>query len=319
MKPTVLVISPAVPATVRERLASHFEVLGPVAASDLPAVLLREGARIAGILARSGDPLDRPALALLPALRVVACISAGTEGIDATALSERGIAFSTTASVLAEDVADLAIALMLMVRRRLVEADGFVRRGAWLDGPFPLGRTARGRRLGLLGFGGIGQAIARRGEAMGMAVRYCATRPKPGCPLPFLPTPRDLAADSDVLVVCCPGGPATQGLVSAEVIAALGPEGTLVNVARGEVVDEDALIAALAAGTLGGAGLDVYRNEPAVDPRLRHLPNVVLTPHVGSGTHETRAAMADHAVAALQHALLPHDPSAGATTDLRCQ
>ena len=307
MKPTVLVISPAVPAVVRERLAARFEVLGPVSASDLPALLRRDGARIVGILARGGDPLDRPAIALLPALRAVACISAGTEGIDAGALAERGIAFSTTASVLAEDVADLAIALMLMVRRRLVEADGFVRRGAWPDGSFPLGRAARGRRLGLLGFGGIGQAIARRGEAMGMHLRYCATRPKPCCPLPFLPTPRDLAADSDVLVVCCPGGPATQGLVSAEVIAALGPEGVLVNVARGEVVDEDALIAALASGRLAGAGLDVYRREPHVDARLRQAPNVVLTPHLGSGTQETRAAMADHALAALQHALVPPD------------
>lgn len=309
MRPVVLVISPAIPGVVRERLAASFEVLGPVAPGALPDTLRQHGARIEGILARAGDPLDAAALALLPSLRVVACISAGTEGIDEAALRQRGIPFSSTGAVLAEDVADLAIALMLMLRRRLVDADGFVRRGAWAEGAFPLGRAAQGRRLGLLGFGGIGQAIARRGVAMGMRPRYCATRPKAEFPFPFLSDARALAADSDVLVVCCPGGPATAGLVSADVIRALGPAGTLVNVARGEVVDEEALIAALEANAIAGAALDVFLGEPVVDARLRRLPNAVLTPHLGSATQETRAAMADHAIGALEEALLRPRPA----------
>jgi hypothetical protein len=205
MRPAVLVISPAVPVEVRERLAHRFEVLGPVAAAEVPALLCLHGARIEGILARSGDPLDRAALALLPALRVVACITAGTEGVDVAALRERSVAFATTSAVLADEVADVAIALMLMARRRLVEADGFVRRGAWTGCTLPLTPGVKGRRLGLLGFGGIGQAIAKRGAVTGMQVRYCATRPKDTCSFAFRPTPTELAADSDGLVVCCPG------------------------------------------------------------------------------------------------------------------
>jgi lactate dehydrogenase-like 2-hydroxyacid dehydrogenase len=191
-----------------------------------------------------------------------------------------------------------------MARRRLVQADAHLRSGAWAQGDFPLQRTIAGRRLGLLGVGHLGQAIAKRAEAMGVAIRYCARRRRAEWAWPFHPDPVSLAADSDMMIVCCTGGPANHGLVGTAAFRALGPEGTLVNVSRGEVLDEPALIEALESGELGSAGLDVYCNEPRPNPRFARLPNVALLPHVGSATVETRAAMANSVTVALSEALL---------------
>lgn len=223
---------------------------------------------------------------------MVVCYSAGTDNIDAAALAARRIPLTTTSPALAEDVADLAMALVVMARRRLVAADAHVRTGRWAAGStFPLGQGLQGLRLGVLGFGHIGAAVARRAAAAGMRIHYCARRPRKALELPFHADPVALARNSDVLVVACSGGQANRGLVGAEAIHALGAGGTLVNVARGDVVDEEALIRALATGALGSAGLDVFQDEPRVDPRLTAMPFVVLTPHIGSATVEGRAAM----------------------------
>ena len=231
-------------------------------------------------------------IAALPALRVVASGSAGLEGIDRAALDARGLALANVGPALAGEVADHAMALLLAGWKGLLAQHDHVRSGAWARaGDWPLGRGLSGRRLGLLGIGGIGQAVARRAGAFGLRVAYHArhARPVPWEHVPDLPA---LARASDILVVAVPGGAATRGLVSTAVLDALGPGGLLVNVARGSVVDEPALIAALEDRRLGAAALDVFASEPDPDPRLTRLPTVVLTPHTGSATQETRDAMA---------------------------
>ncbi len=214
---------------------------------------------------------------------------------------------SHTPDVLNDDVADLAIGLMLSAARQLPAADRFVRAGLWPQGPMPLARKMSGARLGIVGMGRIGQAIAQRALAFNMAVAYTARTAKPALPWAYWPTATALAERSDFLVVITPGGAATRKLIDASVLAALGRgsagHGILVNVARGSVVDEAALIDALERGVIGGAGLDVFENEPQVPERLRALPQVVLSPHIGSATGQTRQAMADLAFDNLQLAL----------------
>jgi lactate dehydrogenase-like 2-hydroxyacid dehydrogenase len=229
----------------------------------------------------------------LPRLEIIACIGVGVDRIDLPCAKARGVAVTNTPDVVTDDTADTAVALMLAVERRIVEADAFTRRGAWLQGELPFGRALRGRKLGIIGLGRIGQAIARRAEAFGIEIAYQGPRRKAEWPYRYFADPAELAAWSEILVVACPGGPATRHLVDRAVIEALGAQGTLINIARGSIVDEAALIAALQTGALGAAGLDVYADEPRVPEALRALPNVVLSPHIGSATHDTRRAMGD--------------------------
>jgi len=224
----------------------------------------------------------------------------GYDGVDVAAARERGIAVTHTPNVLNDEVADLAMALVLAVSRRLVEADRYVRTGAWAKGPMPLARKVSGARMGIVGLGRIGNAIARRAEAFGMSIAYTARAEKADAPYPYFATAEALAREVDFLVVITPGGAATRKLIDAKVLAALGKKGYLVNVARGSVVDEPALVEALRAGTIAGAGLDVFENEPNVPAELLALDNVVLTPHVGSATWQTRQAMADLSFGNLQ-------------------
>jgi hydroxypyruvate reductase len=290
-QPAILVLQP-LPDTQMERLRAAYEI------HEAPSPEVR------AVVTDGHRGLDAATIAALPGLEIVASGSAGVEGIDRAALDARGVPLVNAAPALADDVADLAVLLALAAWKRLLRGDAFVRSGEWevagtrgmgadaaREAGAPLTRTLTGRRLGLLGMGTIGQAIAPRAAAFGLEVAYHARHPRdvPWRHEPDLPA---LAAWADILVVIVPGGAATRRLVSAEVIAALGPEGVLVNVARGSVVDEAALIAALEAGRLGGAGLDVFASEPDVDARLRRLPNVVLSPHAGSATVETREAMA---------------------------
>lgn len=302
---TVLVLSSGIPAATIAALAERFDLLGPGDPDEIDALVAAHGARIRGIATTGKARLDRALLARLPALELVACYSAGLDKIDTEALAERGIPLTNSSAALADEVADLAIALTIMARRRLVAADAHVRGGTWAKAAFPLGRSVMGLRIGLLGLGHIGSAIARRAEAMGMHPRYCTRRPVAGCAYPYHGDARALAADSDVFVIACPGGPANRGLVDRSVIAALGPDATLVNIARGEIVDEPALIEALASGQLGSAGLDVFADEPNVPLALRQLDNVVLAPHLGSATVETRHAMGESVVRALERLLVP--------------
>ena len=236
----------------------------------------------------------------LPALEIISIMGVGYDGVDVAAAKARGVMVSHTPDVLNDDVADLALALMLNVARRIPQADQHVRQGRWPSGPMPLARKMSGARLGIVGMGRIGQAIAERARAFGMRIAYTARSAKPALPYAFHATPRELAAASDFLVVITPGGAATRKLIDAEVLRALGPEGYLINVARGSVVDEAALITALQQGTIAGAGLDVFENEPHVQEALRGLDNVVLAPHIGSATTQTRHAMAARAFDNLQ-------------------
>ena len=227
----------------------------------------------------------------LPALRLVACFGVGVDGVDLQHARAHGIAVTNTPEVLTEEVADFALALLLATLRQLPQADRYVREGKWLEAAFPLTGSLRGRRIGILGMGRIGQAIAHRCAAFGVPVAYHGPRPKPELAYPYHRSVLALAQACDVLIAACPGGPSTAGLVAREVLEALGPEGCLINVSRGSVVDQQALIDLLACGGLGGAGLDVFDDEPRVPQALIYAPRVVLTPHMASGSRVTRAAM----------------------------
>ncbi len=252
--------------------------------------------KVAGIVrgcvtnGHSGPPpemIDR-----MPKLEIIASASVGYDGIPVEYARTKGIPVTNTPDVLNDDVADLAIGLMIMTARRLVASDQYVRAGRWSkEGDYPLAQKASGKRVGILGMGRIGKEIGKRAEAMNNTVAYHNRNPVKDVSWKHYPDLVDLAKNSDFLIVIIPSTPQTQKIVSKAVIEALGPTGILVNVARGAVVDEDALVEALKSGKLGGAGLDVFINEPAVPEALYAMDHVVLQPHVGSATHETRRAM----------------------------
>src|SRR5258708_1147486 len=238
----------------------------------------------------SGPPpemIDR-----MPKLEIIASASVGYDGIPVEYAPSNGIPATNTPDVLNDDVADLAIALMIMAARRLVASDTYVRSGKWpAGGEYPLAQKASRKRVGILGMGRIGKEIAKRAEAMNNVIAYHSRRPAADVPYKYYADLVELAKNSDFLIVIIPSTPQTQKIVSKAVIEALGPSGILVNVARGAVVDEDALVEALKSSKLGGAGLDVFVNEPQVPEVLFGMDNVVLQPHVGSASHETRRAM----------------------------
>ena len=240
--------------------------------------------------------VDAPLLDRLPALEIVAIRGVGHDAIDLAATRARGIVVTTTPDVLTDDVADLAIALMLAVQRRIVANDRAVREGGW---QVPLARRASGRRIGIYGLGQIGKAIAARARPFARELHYTARTAKTDVEGVFHADIASLAAACDVLILAAPGGAATRHIVDASVLAALGPDGILVNIARGSLVDEPALVAALRSGAIAGAGLDVFADEPVVPDTLKAMEQVVLSPHQGSGTVVARADMAALVVANL--------------------
>lgn len=292
-KPEVLVLWPNRPkqmAILEERYRLHHLYK----AADKAAMLAEVGPRVRAIVASGEVGPDRAMIAACPKLEIVACYGVGVDAIDRVACAERGIAVTNTPDVLTEDVADMALMLLLMAMREAVRADDWVRSGRWeREGPMPVTTSPRGREVGIVGLGRIGKAIARRLEAIGMVVAgYHGRSAQPGVPYRHYPDLAALAREVDVLVLSCPGGAATRNIVNAAVLDALGPEAFLVNVARGSVVDEEALITALEERRIKGAGLDVFAHEPKVPERLRALDNVVLSPHAASATFETRDKMA---------------------------
>jgi lactate dehydrogenase-like 2-hydroxyacid dehydrogenase len=297
-KPEILVVA-KLPPFLMEPLRAAFVVHDRLHETD-PAAFAQVAPSIRAIAASGESKVPKALIDQLPALEIVSVMGVGYDGIDVAAAKARKVVVTHTPDVLNDDVADLAIALMLSVARAIPRADRFVREGRWLEGPMPLQRKMSGARLGLIGMGRIGQAIATRALAFGMSVAYTSRNARPEVPYRHFPTAAALAAESDYLVVIVPGGAATRKLVDATVLKALGTKGVLVNVARGSVVDEAALIAALQKGEIAGAGLDVFEDEPRVPQALRELDNVVLTPHVGSATGQTRQAMADLAFANLK-------------------
>ena len=272
------------PDDLRQALAQHYTLL-----DHQPAAGARPGIRLAVTTSMAG--VDEAAMASLPDLRFIGCQGVGLDRIDLAAAHRRGIAVAHTPDVLTEDVADFALALMYGVARRLVEADRFVRAGRWSRERMQPSMRLHGKTAGVVGLGRIGMAVARRAEGIGMRVIWHGPRPNPEVAWDYVPDLHTLALRSDILFLVVPGGDATRRMVGAEVLEALGPRGILVNVARGSVVDETALLDALEQGRIGGAGLDVFATEPDLNPRFPGLGNVVLAPHYASLTHETRAEM----------------------------
>ena len=290
--PLVLVPSPA-PEIVLDALRDRFRLLLPADSDELNALLADRAEEIEAIANPGEGPLGQELLDRLPNLRLIAHFGVGYDTVDAPEAVRRGVVVTNVAGSNDEEVADTAMGLLLMTVRELSLAEDHLRSGRWHEGPYPLTRfSLQGRTLGLLGIGNIGQAVARRAEAFGIDVAYHA-RHERDLGHRYYSDLQDMARDVDVLVVATPGGASTHHLVDEEVLRALGPEGVLINVARGSVVDEQALIAALADGTLGAAGLDVYEDEPNVPAELLALPNAVLLPHVGSASVPTRRRMAE--------------------------
>ncbi len=291
-KPDLLLIG-RVTDRMMDRLTERFSVHSLFDQPDQMAFLQSEGHRFTAVATDGHYGLTPAPADLLPNLRVVSSYGVGYDAIDADGLAARGVVVAHTPDVLNDEVADTAILLWLAVSRRLVPADHWARSGKWVnEGAFPLTRSVQNRTVGILGFGRIGQTIAARASMFNATVLYHTRTPK-DVPQTYVDTPVELAARSDVLVCITPGGAATKHLVNAEVLRALGPDGILINVSRGSVVDEQALVSALSSGELGGAGLDVFEEEPKIPDALKDKENVVLTPHVGSATVETRQAMGD--------------------------
>lgn len=259
-----------------------------------PSAFAEVAADIRAIAGGGESQVPRSLIEKLPALEIISIMGVGYDKVDVAAAKERDIPVTHTPGVLNDEVADLAIGLMLSVARRIPQADQYVRAGRWgREGAMPLTRKVSGARLGIVGLGRIGQAIATRAQAFGMSIAYTARKQKPGLAYSFFPTAAALAAQVDFLIVITPGGEGTRHLINAEVLKALGPEGYLINVARGSVVDEEALVEALQKGVIAGAALDVFANEPHPAPALWSMEQVVLTPHIASATRQTRQAMAD--------------------------
>ena len=297
----VFVNSPA--TAVMQALAARFTChhVWQVPATEKAAFIDAVAGRIQGVLTVASLGVDAGLIARLPRLEIVSLISVGYDSIDRQALAARGIALTNTPGVLTDAVADLATLLVLATSRRLIPADRHIRSGAWrIDQSFPLTRGVRGKTAGIYGYGRIGQAVAARLRAFGMAIRYYQPRPVSQADAPRDASLTALAANSDYLILCAPATEATRGAVDAGVMRALGPDGTLINIARGSLVDEAALVACLDSGELGAAGLDVFADEPAVPRALWSMDQVVLTPHIGSATMETREAMAQLALDNLQ-------------------
>jgi len=288
-RPELLVLG-KLPDWDMEPLAEQFRILTLWDAPDPAALLARCGA-VRAMAAQGHRGADAALMDALPALEIIANYGVGVDGIDLDAARQRGIRVTNTPDVLTGDVADLAIALALAVMREIPRGDAHVRGGGWAKGNLPLGRRFFGCKLGIVGLGRIGAAIAHRAAAFDCAIGYFNRSPQPASPYQAFATVEALAEWSDVLVVTVAGGAGTRALIDAPVLRALGPRSFLVNVSRGTTIDEAALLDALESRTIGGAALDVFLNEPHIDERFKALPNAVLFPHHGSATVETRRAM----------------------------
>lgn len=287
MKPTILVTHPLYPGTL-EAIEAEFDAIRLFDAEDRDAVIAAQGSRIRGI---AGGGVSADLMAKLPNLEIVANFGVGYDSVDTAAAKARGIAVTNTPDVLNDAVAELAMGLMLALARKIVQADRFVRNGEWAGGGYPLTGEINGKTLGILGLGRIGKEIAARAQAMKMRVVYHGRNRQDDQPHVYYDNLTDMARDADWLMVIAPGGAGTKGIVSRDVLEALGPEGAIVNLGRGTLVDEAAMLDLLETGRLGGAALDVFLDEPRVDPRFFGLENVVLSPHQGSATHQTRHKM----------------------------
>jgi hydroxypyruvate reductase len=295
----IVLLAPNIQPEMQAALAGRyrvFDLTGHAKPKDVPGL---DPANVRAVVTKGESVFGANLIDALPKLEIIANFGVGYDGIDVRTALKRGVVVTHTPDVNTDEAANTALALALAITRRICELDRFVRSGEWVKGDFPLTASLVGKTCGILGLGKIGSGIARRVEACGGRVAY-HSRTRKEVAYEYFPDALSLATASSLLFVSCPGGEATRGLVDAKVLAALGSEGFLINAARGPIVDEAALIGALGAGTIAGAGLDVFENEPNVPEALRRMPNVVLTPHVGSATRETRQRMADTVLANLE-------------------
>jgi hydroxypyruvate reductase len=281
------------PPFVVDRLKKDFTLHDFVNPADPDKLLDEVGPRIRGIVAGGMKGPNANLINRLEKLEIIASMSVGFDATDVVAAQARGVMVTHTPEVLTGDVADLVMTFILMAPRRIGEAERFLRQGKWLGGRMDLGTTVRGKRLGILGLGRIGRAVARRAEVFGLHIAYHDIKPLGDLAYRSYPSLLDLAEASDMLLIACEGGQATRGLIDGAVLNALGPAGFLINAARGTIIDQAAMVAALREGRIAGAALDVFDGEPNVPAELMAMENVVLTPHIASSTHETRRAMGD--------------------------
>ncbi len=299
-KPDLLLVTP-LPPSWHDGLSQLFEChdLALLTAAELEGV----ARRVRGVVASAKSVVTDDLIGCLPALEIIAVIGVGLDGIDTRSAARRDIRVCNTPSVSTEDIADFAWALLLASARQVVHADQFVRRGQWSLGQHPLTLRVSGQRLGIVGLGRIGRAVAERAKAFGMQIAYTGRTRKEDVPYQWYDRVATLAQDVDFLVVCVSGGESTRALIDAEVLVALGPKGVLVNVARGAVIDEQALVEALQQRVLAAAGLDVFWDEPQVPEALLSLSNVVLAPHMASMTEQSLRAMFEQTLTALTESL----------------
>jgi lactate dehydrogenase-like 2-hydroxyacid dehydrogenase len=289
-QPEVLLVGPLRPVLARGFADFAIHKLGNAASRNASPATMAHIRAMA--VSAPVQPIDDALLAALPELQIISSFGVGYDHIDAKAAARRGIIVTHTPDVLTEEVADTAIGLLLNTVRELPQSERYLRAGKWPTGNFPLSRaTLRNRTVGMVGLGRIGIAIAQRLEAFGVPVVYHTRHPRPELGYRHYQRLVDMARDVDTLIVIVPGGPATKNIIDAEIFAALGPNGIVINVARGSVIDEPALIAALREGKILAAGLDVFVAEPHVPEELLAMDNVVLLPHVGSASEFTRAKM----------------------------
>jgi lactate dehydrogenase-like 2-hydroxyacid dehydrogenase len=291
MQPDILVIAP-LPPFLYDPLKADYRCHDYYQSSHKPGLLAAEGARIRGLVQGGGTITPTALLDQLPKLEIISVFGVGYDGVPVAYCKQRGIKVTNTPDVLTDDVADVALGLILLTGRGFAKLNRFARAGEWEKKSPELTTKLGGRKVGILGLGRIGKAIAKRVSAMGMKVAYTG-RSRQDVPYEYVSDLKTLAGGVDFLVVACPGGEATKNIVNAEVLASLGKKGMLVNIARGSIVDEPALVRALEAGTIKAAGLDVFADEPHIPAPLLAMDNVVVLPHVGSATRETRQAMGD--------------------------
>jgi hydroxypyruvate reductase len=292
-RPVLLVGQPLL-APVVPLLAQEYDVMALWEEPDAAAL-----ARVDAVIWAGEFVLERALIDAMPRLSLIACFTVGYDGVDLALARERGIAVTHAGDANAQDVADHAIGLMIAHRRWIVGGDRHLRAGKWTMEAKARTRSMGGAKLGIVGMGSIGIAVAERAQAMRMQVSWWGPRDKPALPWPRVASLEALARESDILLVAARADESNRGMISADIMDALGPEGLLVNVARGQLVDEAALIAALISGRLGGAAIDVYDPEPTDPKRWADVPNVVLTPHIGGATHEAVAHMAQMLLANL--------------------
>lgn len=299
MKAELLMLAPLLPE-YEAQLAEHFHLVRACSRSEQQALLADRPERFKTLVTNGGEGVDPLLMAGLGNLALIAVNGVGVDKIDLEQASARGIRIATTDDILTDAVADQAVALLLALLRHVCLADRFVREGRWREGGFaPLGTSLRGQRVGIVGLGKIGNAIAARLQPFGVQLAYHNRRALADSPYTYHAELAALAQASDILIVAAAGGAGSRHLVDAAVLDALGPQGVIVNIARGSVIDEAALVTRLADGRLCGAALDVFEHEPQVPEALLALDNVVLQPHLGSATLQTRRAMADCVVRAI--------------------